>query len=98
MTSFRQIDANRRNAQFSTGSVTEEGKRTSRQNAVRHGLTAETVLSGYCRPHSNVFARRCQILSLLLRIDRVTWSGALSISLLDFRTATAFAAVAVVTE
>src|SRR6201987_1728957 len=44
MTSFRQIQANRRNAQFSTGSVTEEGKKRSRQNAVRHGLTAETVI------------------------------------------------------
>ena len=45
MTSFRQIEANRRNAQFSTGPVTEEGKKTSRQNAVRHGLTAETVIN-----------------------------------------------------
>jgi hypothetical protein len=44
MTSFRQIQANRRNAQLSTGPVTEEGKRSSRQNAVRHGLTAETVI------------------------------------------------------
>jgi hypothetical protein len=44
MSSFRQIEANRRNAQFSTGPVTEEGKRKSRQNAVRHGLTAETVI------------------------------------------------------
>jgi len=42
--SLRQIEANRRNAQLSTGPCTEEGKRRSRQNAVRHGLTAETVI------------------------------------------------------
>ena len=44
MTSFRQIEANRRNAHRSTGPNTEEGKRRSRQNAVRHGLCAETVV------------------------------------------------------
>ena len=44
MTSFRQIAANRRNAQLSTGPKTEEGKSRSRRNAVRHGLTAETVI------------------------------------------------------
>src|ERR1700734_2501304 len=44
MTSFRQIEANRRNARLSTGPTTEEGKRKSRRNAVRHGLTAETVI------------------------------------------------------
>jgi hypothetical protein len=46
MTSFRQIEANRRNALRSTGPNTAEGKRQSRRNAVRHGLTAETVIDG----------------------------------------------------
>jgi hypothetical protein len=44
MTSFRQIEANRRNALKSTGPKTEAGKQQSRCNAVRHGLTAETVI------------------------------------------------------
>jgi hypothetical protein len=44
MTSYRQIEANRRNALNSTGPKTEAGKQTSRRNAVRHGLTAETLI------------------------------------------------------
>src|SRR5271163_4452043 len=46
MTSLRQFEANRRNALGSTGPRTEEGKRASRRNALRHGLTAETVIGG----------------------------------------------------
>src|SRR4051812_40374828 len=44
MTSFRQFQANRQNAQKSTGPTTTEEKQKSRCNAVRHGLTAETVI------------------------------------------------------
>jgi hypothetical protein len=44
MTSYRQIEANRRNALKSTGPTTEPGRQASRRNAVRHGLTAETVI------------------------------------------------------
>jgi hypothetical protein len=44
MTLLRQIEANRRNSQKSTGPKTEQGKRQSRRNAMRHGLCAETVI------------------------------------------------------
>lgn len=44
MTSPAQIAANRRNAQNSTGPKTTNGKASSRRNALKHGLTAETCL------------------------------------------------------
>jgi hypothetical protein len=44
MTSVKQFEANRRNSLKSTGPKTESGKRASRCNAVRHGLTAEAVI------------------------------------------------------
>lgn len=45
MTSLKQVAANRRNALKSTGPITSEGKDRSRRNAVRHGLTGETVIA-----------------------------------------------------
>ena len=44
MTSARQIAANRLNMQDSTGPGSLDGKLRSRQNAVCHGLTAETEI------------------------------------------------------
>ena len=44
-TSDKQIEANRRNAQKSTGPITPEGKEAVRLNALKHGLLArETVI------------------------------------------------------
>src|SRR3974390_1890845 len=45
MSSLKQIEANRRNALKSTGPTSTEGKERSRCNAVRHGLTAETIIA-----------------------------------------------------
>ncbi len=44
MTSARQLEANRGNALKSTGPRTIDGKQASRRNALRHGLTAETLI------------------------------------------------------
>jgi hypothetical protein len=47
MSTPRQIEANRRNAQKSTGPRSVEGRARSRLNAVKHGMTARLdVLSG----------------------------------------------------
>ena len=42
-TSEARIQANRRNSQKSTGPKTEEGRASSRRNALKHGLTATVV-------------------------------------------------------
>jgi hypothetical protein len=47
MPSQKQIDANRRNAQKSTGPVTEAGKAVAKFNALRHGMTAESAVLPY---------------------------------------------------
>ena len=44
MSSAAQIDANRLNAQSSTGPKTEEGKRVTSLNALKTALTGQIVL------------------------------------------------------
>ena len=44
MTSIKQTEANRRNAQKSTGPRTPEGKAAVRLNALRHGLCARSAV------------------------------------------------------
>jgi len=46
MSTEKQIKANRQNAQKSTGPKTDEGKKAVSQNAVKHGLFAESVIKG----------------------------------------------------
>ena len=46
MSTLKQVQANRLNALRSTGPKTSQGKERSRCNAIRHGLTAETVIVG----------------------------------------------------
>jgi hypothetical protein len=83
MSSLKQIAANRRNALKSIGPTTSEGKRRSRCNAVRHGLTAETVIVGVEDPHdyeafeaaviSDYDARSAVERELVLRLASVLW-------------------------
>ena len=47
MATQKQIDANRRNAQKSTGPVTDLGRATAKFNALKHGMTARTAVLPY---------------------------------------------------
>jgi hypothetical protein len=79
VTSFRQIEANRRNALRSTGPTTEDGKRRSRQNAVRHGLSAETIvevvedIDDYRAIIADYDARTAVERELVLRLASLLW-------------------------
>ncbi|HLJ14173.1 MAG TPA: hypothetical protein VKV15_06725 [Bryobacteraceae bacterium] len=44
MSSLSQIAANRSNAQFCTGPITEAGKDNCKMNALRHGLTSKQIV------------------------------------------------------
>ena len=47
MTSRRQIEANRRNAQSSTGPRTPEGRAISSANATRHGVLSSNFVAAH---------------------------------------------------
>jgi hypothetical protein len=47
MASQKQIDANRRNAQRSTGPTTDLGKAVAKFNSLKHGMTAATAVLPY---------------------------------------------------
>ena len=64
--SQRRIDANRRNAQKSTGPKTKAGKEIARANAYTHGMTAVVVLPGEERDEA---ARRTDRLQKQLAPD-----------------------------
>ena len=54
MATQKQIEANRANAQKSTGAKTEAGKKTSSMNAMKHGLlNSRTNCSSYSETETN---------------------------------------------
>lgn len=57
--SEKQLEANRRNAERSTGPRTDEGKARSSRNNLRHGLTGQvTVLPSEDREAHDAFCNR----------------------------------------
>lgn len=81
--SIKQITANRLNARRSTGPRTALGKQRSRCNALRHGLTAETVIvalecaADYRALEARLLAEHCPRTTtareLVLRLASVLW-------------------------
>jgi hypothetical protein len=61
-TSPKQLAANRRNAQQSTGPKTLEGRAISKMNALKHGLLAQTVVvrGHQLKESRNEFKKLCQ--------------------------------------
>ena len=55
MSTTAQIKANRKNAQKSTGPKTDEGKSAVSQNAVKHGLFADSLIAGENQADYEVF-------------------------------------------
>lgn len=83
MATDAQSEANRANAQASTGPKTLEGKENSRQNALRHGLEARTVAAlgeddeDFRRYHVDLMAalspRDTYEFALVKRLAQLSW-------------------------
>ena len=84
MTSQKQIEANRTNAQRSTGPRTNQGKERSKMKAVKHALTAEQSVLIECEDAEEFEAHCADILaeygpgsafrrSLLSQLAMTTW-------------------------
>jgi hypothetical protein len=59
--SLRRIEANRQNAQLSTGPKTKEGKQRVRFNAIKHGLFAKAaVIPGEDEKDFKALLRKCR--------------------------------------
>ena len=64
MISIRKLEANRKNAQKSTGPRTEEGKRNSRWNALKHGLLSREIVVQSGEGKESVEDYQCLLASL----------------------------------
>jgi len=82
MSTQEQIKANRQNSKKSTGPKTEDGKSAVSQNAVKHGLFAESVIKGeneadYEAFHDNMLAEYAPVgameLFLAERAANLAW-------------------------
>ncbi|MEW5994450.1 MAG: hypothetical protein AB1744_08635, partial [Candidatus Zixiibacteriota bacterium] len=62
----KQLEANRRNAQLSTGPKTPEGKNKVKWNALKHGLLAKAVIL----PKSDMCENRAEFESLLRQLRK----------------------------
>jgi hypothetical protein len=82
MSSIRQIEANRRNSQLSTGPRTPEGKAVSRFNALKTGINAngqvipgedpaelEAIAAGYHQDWAPATHLECFLVDSLIRAD-----------------------------